>query len=248
MKRLKTMVPALLIMALSFNSCILDFGGDGDGIGTNCVRGSGSSVTEVLNINEFDGIDLQVSADVYITQGPVFEVRAEGQANIIEELELDVRNGFWEIEFDRCIRNMDDFRIYITMPDIRELHISGSGNIYGENVFITDDLDLRISGSGDMDLALDSDDINASVTGSGDLRLEGVADDLVLRISGSGDLYGFNFECDSAEIEIVGSGDAEIFVNSRLDVRITGSGDVFYKGNPSIDKRTTGSGRVIDAN
>jgi hypothetical protein len=187
-------------------------------------------------------------ADVYITQGPVFEVRVEGQANVIEELELDVRNRFWEIEFDRCIRNMDGFRIYITMPDIRELRISGSGEIYGENVFITDDLDLRISGSGNMDLALDADDINAFVIGSGDLRLEGLADDLVLRISGSGDLYGFDFECNSADIEIVSSGDAEVFVNSRLDVRISGSGDVFYKGNPSIDQRTSGSGRVIDAN
>ncbi len=246
MKNLKKWMPVFLLLALTLNSCIIDI--DGDGIGTNCIRGSGSNVVEVLNMNEFDGLSLKTSVNVFITQGPVFEVRAEGQANVIRELELDVRNGFWEIEFDRCIRNMDDFSIYITMPNIRDLQISGSGDIYGENIFITDDINLRISGSGDMDLALDSDDINTTISGSGDMRLEGTADDLVVNITGSGDLFAFDLVCSSADIEIRGSGDAEVFVDDVLDVRITGSGDVFYKGDPSVDTRITGSGDVIDAN
>lgn len=246
MKNLKKWLPAFLLLALSLNSCIIDF--DGDRIGTNCIRGSGPNIVEVLNMNEFDGLNLKIAANVYITQGPVFEVSVEGQANVIRELELDVRNGFWEIEFDRCIRDMDDLRIYITMTDIRELQISGSGDIYGENIFITDDVDLRISGSGDMDLALDADDINTTISGSGDMRLEGTADDLVLNITGSGDFYAFGLACSSADIAIRASGDAEVLVDSVLDVRITGSGDVFYKGNPAIDSRISGSGDVVNAN
>ena len=248
MKNLKNWVPALFIMALSLNSCIIDFDGDGDGFGTNCIRGSGPNVVEILDINEFDGLSLQISANVFITQGPVFEVRAEGQANIIRELELDVRDGFWEIEFDRCVRNSNDLRIYITMPVITELQISGSGDIFGENIFVTDDIFLRISGSGNMDLGLDSDDVNLTISGSGNMRLEGTADDLSIQIAGSGDVFAFDLASSSANINIRGSGDAEVAVESTLDVRISGSGDVFYKGNPIIDSSISGSGRVIDAN
>lgn len=233
-------------MALILNSCIIDF--DGDGIGNSCIRGSGPSVVETLDLNEFDGIGLRISANVFITQGPIFEVRAEGQANVIRELELDVRNGFWEIDFDRCIRNEDDLRIFITMPNITELQISGSGDIFGENIFIVDDVDLRISGSGDMDLALEGDDINTIISGSGDMRLEGIADDISIQISGSGDVFAFGLAGSSADIDIRGSGDAEVFVSSALDVRISGSGDVFYKGDPIIDSRINGSGEIINAN
>lgn len=246
MQNLMKWMPAFLLMALTLNSCIIDF--DGDGIGNNCIRGSGPSVVEVLNMNEFDGLSLRVSANVFITQGPVFEVRAEGQANVIRELELDVRNGFWEIEFDRCVRNEDDLRIYITMPVITELQISGSGDIFGENIFITDDIDLRVSGSGNMDLALEADDINATISGSGDIRLEGTADDLNIQVAGSGDVFAFDLAASSADVNIRGSGDVEVFLSSALDVRISGSGDVFYKGNPLIDSRISGSGRIIDAN
>ncbi|MEM6379317.1 MAG: head GIN domain-containing protein [Bacteroidota bacterium] len=248
MKNLKNWMPALFVLALTLNSCILDFDGDGDGFGSNCVRGSGPNVVEVLDINEFDGLSLQIAASVFITQGTEFEVRAEGQENIIRELELDVRDRFWEIEFDRCVRNADDLRIYITMPAITELQISGSGDIFGENVFVTDDLFLRISGSGDMNLGLDADDVNMTISGSGRMRLEGTADDLSIQISGSGDIFAFDLASSSANVNIRGSGDAEVAVESALDVRISGSGDVFYKGNPVIDSSISGSGEVIDAN
>ena len=233
------------MMVFLLSSCIIDIDGDG---GLGCVRGSGPTVTEFLNIDEFDAIGLEISADVFIEQGPNFEVRVEGQENIIEELDLDVRNGFWEIEFDRCVRNVDDLRIFITMPDITELRINGSGDIIGDNVFDVGDITLRISGSGNMDLALEADDINSTIVGSGDIRLEGFADDNDLRIDGSGDFYGFNLECFTTNVEILGSGDAEVFVTDDLRVRITGSGDVFYKGNPALDINISGSGRVVDAN
>ncbi|MEO0340730.1 MAG: head GIN domain-containing protein [Bacteroidota bacterium] len=244
MKNLKLFV-LVLLAGFGLTGCIIDI--DGDGIGS-CIRANGPTVTEVLDIAQFDGIDLQIPADVFITQGPNFEVRVEGQENAVEQLDRDVRNGFWEIEFDRCMRNLDDFRVYITMPDITELYVSGSGVIIGENIFVTGDLTLSVSGSGSIDVGLDSDDIDTRISGSGDIRMEGLADEVRHRTSGSGDLFAFDLETRTSDITISGSGDAEVFVQDELTIRISGSGDVFYKGRPSLNVSVSGSGRVIDAN
>ncbi len=248
MKTIKHIFIALLSAAtlLLIPGCIFDFDDDEDIFG--CINGDGPTVSEEISLRNFDGIDLRISADVYIRQGAEQEVIIEGQRNIIDEIERDVDDGIWEIETDRCIRSYDDLRIYITVPNVTLLRVSGSGDIISENTLVADDIEMTISGSGTIDAALDADDINAKIPGSGDIFLEGQADQLVLSISGSGDFRAFDLPLRSANINISGSGDVNVRVSDELDVRISGSGDVSYKGNPQVDASISGSGRVINAN
>lgn len=220
---------------------------DDDGPFWDCESGDGPIVEEVLSISEFTGVDLKCAADVYITQGPDFEVLAIGEQNIIDELETDVRNDVWDIEFDHCVKNYD-LDIYITMPEIDYLEISGSGEIVGETFFETQDITLRISGSGEMCLGLIAEEIDGRISGSGDVELEGEAEELDFKISGSGDLGAFQLIVEEADISIPGSGDAAVHVLEFLKVRISGSGDVFFKGFPELDVDISGSGDVVDAN
>ncbi len=229
------------------NGCFIDIDDD-DGF-FNCVNGNGPIVTETLAVPTFTGISLNISAQVFITQGPLQEVVVEGKSNIIDELELDVNSsGVWEIETDHCVRDIGELKIFITIPDLSVLKISGSGDIVSQNTFVIGDIDMNVSGSGNIDVAMEADDIDASISGSGKVFLEGSADELDFRISGSGDLRAFGLQCRVANLNISGSGDAEVRVSDHLDVRISGSGDVFYKGNPTLNVQITGSGQVINAN
>lgn len=211
----------------------------------NCKEGNGNIVTRDLDVEGFDGVKLRISADVHITQGNEYKVEVEGEENIIRELELDIRKGIWDIEFDRCVRRHRQLEIYITMPEIRELAISGSGSITGVNTFTTQDIDLAISGSGRMDIAVEGNSIDSYISGSGNLYVEGIVDDFDHTTSGSGDVKGYGLETRKADIHISGSGDVEITVTEYLDVKISGSGDVFYRGNPEVDAKISGSGRVV---
>lgn len=235
---------SLIVALLTVTSCHID---SDDGI-FNCIKGSGTSITKELYLQEFTGLKLEIAADIYITQGDEFSVVATGQENIINELELDVDNGIWDIEFDRCVKNHNELTIYITMPQIDYLAISGSGTIYGENSFDVNELDLNISGSGDIILDVNATQIDASVSGSGKMKLTGAAEKAEYSISGSGDYFTFGLQAKVTTIDISGSGNAEVFVEDYLEVDISGSGDVFYKGNPLLDIRITGSGNVYDAN
>ena len=234
----------ILIVLISVTSCHKD----GDGGIFNCIKGQGNTVTQELYVLDFTGVKLEIAADIYITQGDELSVSVTGQPNIINELERDVDNGVWEIEFDRCVKNYREMTIHITMPEIDYLAISGSGTIYGQNTFDVDVIDLKISGSGDMDLELNASKVDAKISGSGKMKLSGEAEVSEFNISGSGDYSAFELLTKRSEVSISGSGDADVFASEYLDVDITGSGDVYYKGNPSLNVRITGSGNVYNAN
>lgn len=234
---------AALAATVSLNSCFLD---DDDFL--SCERGQGPTITRVLELDSFSGIDLKISGNVVIKQGPEQFVEVEGQENIIELLKLNVSNDTWDIRFEDCVRNHEDLTFYITLPQIGYLSISGSGRVEGDGLLTGDDLNLRISGSGDIDLELDYTQVDATISGSGDIKLEGDCQEFELDITGSGDYHAFELESQVGDIEINGSGNAEVFVHDNLDVRITGSGDVYYIGNPLLDIHITGSGKVKDAN
>lgn len=236
------MLIVALLATISFVGCIDDDGSFG------CTAGSGSTVEESFQISEFKGLKLKCSADIFVTQGEEFSVVAESQANILDNLDLSLDGDVLEIDLDGCNRDFQ-LKMFITMPEVTFLKISGSGNIKGENLFSSENLTLRVSGSGNMDLELDYQTVNTKITGSGNMDLRGLCDEFDYTISGSGDINSFDLISDSGFIEITGSGDTEVFVNEFLSVKITGSGDVLFKGNPSeITSDISGSGDIRDVN
>lgn len=243
MSKMKWLFFVPIALSLTVSSCFFDDEGH-----FGCLNGEGPVVSEELNLADFDGVELSISADVIIRQGSEQEVIVEGKQNVIDELERDVKNGIWDIDIKGCVRDNNDMKIFITLPDISSLKISGSGSIESENFLIVEDIDLRISGSGDMDLDIEANRIDAKISGSGEMLLDGLTDHLDFKISGSGDLHAFGLETQSAIVEISGSGDAEVHAATDLDVKISGSGNVTYRGNPSLNVKITGSGKVIDGN
>ncbi len=242
----KWLFGALALVLLS-TGCVFDFDDD-DSFSIGCINANGSYVSRSLSLPPFSGISQETSVEVFIRQGEEQEVIVEGKEDAIDQLELDVDNGVWDIEFDRCVRDLGTMQIYITLPELRSIRSSGSGDIVGENTFETGDLDINQSGSGDVRLTALMDDLDVRISGSGDLLIEGVADEAYYRLSGSGDVRAYGLECRTAEVNISGSGGTEVRVEEWLRVRISGSGDVRYMGNPELDVDITGSGDLIDEN
>jgi len=232
-----------------------------------CTSGKGSSDMYSLNLPEFTGIDLRMNAKVFLRQGENRSVEVFGQENIVDRLKLDVDDLTWKIDLEGCNRDYETLEIYLTLPELDEIKISGSGDVVGETAFVVDDVDMLISGSGNLSMSLDADHVNTKVSGSGNIYLILAANQLESEISGSGDLFysgevpthfchirgsgetrAFALITDSTEIKISGSGSAELFARTQLDINITGSGDVRYRGTSALNIDIDGSGRVIDAN
>lgn len=230
----------LIALVLTLNSC---------GEKIICKKAKGAAVTETIELPPIDGIDLSVAANVNLTYGEAQSITVTAQQEVLDELERDVRGTTWYIHFDNCINNYKDFTIDITMPELTKIDISGSGDVYTTNTFVEQgNLELAISGSGDLDLAFEGGDIDSRISGSGDVKLEGTATSISQRVSGSGSLEAFDMPCQTADFNVSGSGSAEVTVSESLDVKISGSGSVSYKGEPALNVEISGSGEVINAN
>lgn len=209
------------------------------------VRGNGNVVKKDLDVADFEAFTLAFNGDVYVTQGNQQSVTVDMEENLFEYLETDVRNGKWRIKFDRNVRNRRPIKIFITLPTLRECYVSGSGSVVSENTFRNlTDLDIGVSGSGDIRFAAEAEAVNVSVSGSGDIVLEGKAEEVDIAVSGSGDIQAHDMMTVSGRVRISGSGDVTIHATDDLEVRISGSGDVAYKGRPRLQAKSSGSGDV----
>ena len=238
MKTLNTKPLSILLISLTIltSSCFRD--------GITGIRGSGPIVSEEVYPDEFTGIDLRISGDVIITKGDQLEVIIEAQQNIINNIMHRVRGGIWNIEFDRNVKNHDGITIFIIVPEIEELEISGSGDITSTSDFVTNNLDLSISGSGNISFEIEAKNVYSHISGSGNVNLRGSTDNHNAHISGSGSINTFSLISDNCDINISGSGNTNVYVTDNLDVEISGSGSVYYKGYPSVFSNISGSGNI----
>ncbi|MDX9925530.1 MAG: head GIN domain-containing protein [Ignavibacteriaceae bacterium] len=205
-------------------------------------------MTEQISIDKIQSIDMAIDADVYLLMGEDQKVEIEAQQNIIEVIETDIKDGMWEIEYGRNVYRHEPVKIYITLPYIDKIILSGSGDIYSEDTFESDEIELMISGSGDIDFSVNTLVSNSLISGLGHIYIEGQTNFQHVEISGSGDYNSYDFLSSEADVSIPGSGNCRLNVSDRLDVSISGSGNVYYKGSPIIHSNISGSGGIYEGN
>ena len=218
----------LLILITLFYSCSSD-DDNGGPLPINCLDGQGLVVMETRSVQNFHSINNTVFADIFISQGPQEDLVIEAQQNILAELETLVVNNELIITVKRCVDIDQAIKIYITVPDIRNLKLNGVGEIVSQNDFNIPSL-------------------NVVLAGAGNFTLDGTVNDLNIELDGVGNVMAFQLESNNCDVSIAGVGDVEVFVNDELNVVITGSGIVYYKGNPIINSNITGTGSVVDSN
>ena len=227
--------PAFILIAFAFIATSCD---------DDCVSGSGPIVSREIELDEFNSFTLQGSAEVEVRRGDIQEVIVEGQDNILNQINTDIRGGHWDVFTEGCIRNHRGLKIYITVPELKMIGLTGSGSVETYDTFEGDEMSVVLSGSGRLEVVVTTAELYTTITGSGKVEVDGYAELADLNITGSGTYEGFGLETSSTHVDISGSGDAKVSVNDLLQVRITGSGNVYYRGNPAVETDITGSGEV----
>lgn len=212
------------------------------------VVGEGPIVTQHRSISNFSGIDLRMNADVIFTQSPNYSVEVRAQQNVLDVLGTEKRGNklVIKLENDVRLRRHEPVTLYVSGPHLSSLRVSGSGNIKTPSLIDADNLEIDISGSGDVQMAdLVAPSLEANISGSGNIKVgTGVVPEEKLRISGSGDIDLANVQAQRVNTTTSGSGNIRVHALHELNVIISGSGNVYYKGQPSIYTSTSGSGKV----
>ncbi len=230
-----------------------------------------AQVKETRNVGTFTRISFRVPGKLYLRQGSPQKVEIEGKRDVLKEVETNVdgdklvigKEGNW---MNWQWRDGDEVTVYITVKDIRGLSVSGSGDLIGETRITATDLDLNVSGSGNLKIEADaSGDMEADVSGSGNLMVKGKCESFNSDVSGSGKVIMTMNVSGEADFGISGSGKIEAsgtanavrtsisgsgkvlaadLETNRCNVKISGSGDVEINVKNEIDATISGSGTV----
>jgi hypothetical protein len=212
--------------------------------------GGGPVVARSFDLTGFDAVGLAGSQDVEVRVGGAFAVRAEGDAEMIERLDLRVEDGTLKIGYKTgsfnigWSRDRPKTRIFVSLPAIRAASLAGSGDLRIDRVQ-GERFEASLAGSGDIQIGqLQVAALSASVAGSGNIKAAGAAQTANVSIAGSGDVDVAGVQSRTASASVVGSGDARIHASETANVSIAGSGDVWVTGSARCTINKRGSGTV----
>jgi len=203
------------------------------------------SQKETRDVSEFTKISFSISGHLYIKQGNTQSLVLEGDD--LDEVVTEVSGNRLRIKRRSSVWNWGNNKIdvYITVRNLESINLSGSGKVIGETKFEVDDLDLSVSGSGDIEMDVFANRLETGISGSGSVELRGVSVQHSVSISGSGKMDAEDLEAETYKIRISGSGSCRINVSKEIDARVSGSGSIYYKGNPDkVYHHASGSGRI----
>ncbi len=217
-----------------------------------CLSYTTTAQKRTIDFSPFQEISFGIPGKLYLRQGPQ-SVEIDCDDDIYEKIKFRISGNKLIIESNSSWGwnniQKSDVTLYVSMENIEEINLSGSGEVIGEGEFETGDLSISISGSGNMNLNASANYITTTISGSGRINLEGNAEKMKARISGSGNVKADNFIVDIVDASISGSGDVYITAKEEITAHISGSGNVYYNGDPKRkDAHASGSGKIRKMN
>jgi hypothetical protein len=202
-----------------------------------------------FQVGAFEKVSLDGSQDVVVTVGGAPSVRAEGDAEALERLDIRVEGGTLKIGSSRRggwfnFRHGGGVTVYVTAPALNGAAIRGSGDMRVDRVQ-AQAFEAEIAGSGDMQIgALQAARASFSIAGSGGIRAAGTAEDSDVSIAGSGDILLGRLQTRRTSVRVAGSGNVAVHATEAVDGSVMGSGNVTVQGGARCSISKMGSGDI----
>jgi hypothetical protein len=237
-------IAALLAASAPLSACYyadVDIGGGGG------MKDGKAITTSAQSTDVFAKISGNGPDDIVFVTGDTFSIKAEGDAEAIENLRFKVKDGAiiighakdssWSVK-------RKPVTIIITAPVVRAVAMAGSGDFKGDRLS-GEKVAISIAGSGNIDIAdIQSPYVDVSVAGAGDLKLAGKVAKADYSVAGSGNIEASSLVSETVDVSIAGSGDARINATATVEASVAGSGNVTVTGGAKCKSSKIGSGSV----
>ena len=139
------------------------------------LEANGNIRTEVRNPGTFSSVSSSGSKRIHISYGHVYEIELRGSSNLIPRYKTRIHNNTLSVGYENVNVVDDDLEVYITMPQFEGARLSGSGKIYVSGLFpYREHCDFDISGSGDITVRdeFEVEDLDINISGSGNVNAD----------------------------------------------------------------------------
>ncbi|MEY3645270.1 MAG: hypothetical protein RLZZ207_1968 [Bacteroidota bacterium] len=210
-----------------------------------------SSENEIQEKKALSGVTrLQLDGvfNLTLTQSDEESIEVEGPSSLIDKLIIDQEGDLLLLKMEKIGGfnfNQGDFKIRISLKDLKELNYDGVGNVKTNGLFKVGDLKLGGNGVGNIELELEAKEIDADLDMVGNINLRGNAYRAIFKNNGVGNLDASQLIVENMEVNSSGIGKVEIYCEGDLSLVVDGIGKVSYSGNPRIlKKEVSGIGKV----
>jgi len=255
---MKLIIPALLCASLC-GGCIFGFN-NADHVG------NGNWDSDLRTLEPFDSLLAASFVDVHYSAGDSHQAYVECDRNLLDVIETNVQADVLVIENNGSVWTNLHCMVQVTAPVLKEVTVTGSGNIDGDgfagiesvvssgsgNLYLPGarspgvTMSVYSEGSGNLDMhGIDANVVHIDQSGSGDIALQGAASRLEVNTTSSGNLSAEDLWVSDAEVTCSGSGNVTLHASGSVDATVEGSGNIAIYGNPaSITQSSAGSGNI----
>ncbi len=182
----------------------------------------------VNNSKDFTEIDVQGAATIYVKKGATHKVELKGPKSQFSYVILRTEGETLICDTYEDLPSNFDVKIYVTMPEITGVDLSGAGAIELSSFGELSNLDIDLSGAG-----------NFKASGS-----KTKVKRLTVSISGAGEVDALNLIAENVDVSVSGAGEAEVHATKKLEAKVSGVGSIEYEGNPKAHKKISGVGSI----
>ena len=221
-KILRVIIPTTLLLVLSIAGSV---SADWFGFSGRGIKGSDDLVTEEREVKSFTRIESSGSADIHVTVGDNLSVKVTIDDNLIDLIETEVRGKTLKIDNSENYRSRHGCKIEITVPKLERVYLRGSGDVLVERLD-AEYFEFKLAGSGSLTAEGTTDELELHLSGSGDIDTRDlIAQEAYASLSGSGEIKIHAEE--SFDGSLSGSGDIDIYGNpSDFSKSVSGSGSI----------------------
>src|SRR5579859_2901694 len=133
------------------------------------IHGNGNIRTEDRPVSNFKNVDVGGSAKVMVSQGDHASVKIECDENLLPFMEVRQEGDkvYVHEKHGYNLRPSHDIIVYVTAPVFNSIDASGACDIIGQTKITNpENLEMHISGAGDIKMDVNAPKIRAEVSGS----------------------------------------------------------------------------------
>lgn len=203
-------------------------------------------------------------ATLQLHQGAAPSLVVYGDSDALKQLTIVQSGDALRIDTHGFFLHTPTIRIEMTLPTLTDFTSSGVGTAQ-VNGFSGDDLQLSVSGAGDVNATVhykrviarssgvasvklddgDSDSIDVALPGAGHIFLTGRTKNLISRLSGVGSLDAKDLKADAVTSYLNGVGSVKVYAKESANMYLHGVGSATVYGNPPVRNAVvSGFGKV----
>lgn len=203
-------------------------------INYNIANTTGKIVREKRNLPLFEGIHVNGSLQIFLTQNDEESVTVEADENIIRNIETKVQNRILYVSNNSSFNMGNQIIVYISMKIIQQIGVYGSSSLIGQSEINMNDLKIDVNGSSNLNLQINVQKLCIHSSGASNVVLAGTAKIISASVTSSSNLVASGLIADDYEISIKGSSSANINAKNFLGYDVSGASSLFYGSNPNI--------------